>query len=133
MMAIIKRLGLAVSVIVDGEALPEYDDPEPDAKGTGNYDPAVTAICNKYIEAKDSTEYSVRCEVLPEQKWPSTHRDNVITFKVFIDGQRCRSTALFQGRDIKAGYGKFDAKGAQYSGSTGDMLRKFKFGNITTS
>lgn len=63
-MAIIEELGLAVSVIVDGEALPEYDNPEPDAGGDNNDGPAVTAICDKYIESQDDTEYAIYRRVI---------------------------------------------------------------------
>jgi hypothetical protein len=132
-MAILESLGLAVSVVMDGTAAQEYDDPEPSLEYKGKkIDPTVTAVCNKYIVASDKTEYLIHLEVMPQNTWVGLNEKNVLTFRIYIDGKH-RCSTPFRRQDLKDGYGESHEKGVRTYDSTGWSMRKFRFDTITAS
>jgi hypothetical protein len=132
-MAVIENLGLAVSVVIDGTAAQEYDDPQAVLEHEGEkIDPTVTAVCNKYIMAEDETEYLVRLEVLPQNTWVGLNKKNTVVFQVHIDG-KWRRGASFRSKILKNGYREKDLDGTKTYDSNGWSMRKFSFGTITAS
>lgn len=132
-MTVLEALGVAVSVVMDGETAQEYDDPDPLLQHKGKkIDPAVTAVCNKYIMAKDDTEYLVRLEVLPQNTWLGKDKTNILEFAVYIDGEwRCGTP--FRDMNLRSGYGKVDKDKTTTRNSDGWSKRRFSFGTITAS
>ncbi|KAH8907232.1 hypothetical protein BR93DRAFT_978710 [Coniochaeta sp. PMI_546] len=124
-MAVIKALGLSVSIVINGKAVPEYDDPDP-----GLYDkPPGTKVVNKYIESEDDIEYSIRCEALPQHRWLPNRKGNILEFGVTIDGQYQHTKCLSFDHWDDGVY--TDIVGVPtYTGRKRGTLSKFRFGSI---
>jgi len=91
-MAIIESLGLAVSVVIDGTPVAEYDDPEVGQRQELEFGSAKAVT--KYIESRDDTEYAIRVEALPTHRWLPSNRDHLLTMYIYIDGKYQRSKAI---------------------------------------
>ncbi len=93
-MAIIEDLGVAVSVLVEGQALDEYHDPGPTVEHDQGGNNENTAMCIKYIEAPDDTSFSLRYEVTNEYQWGYGEGNDRVSFECYIDGEHCRNLGI---------------------------------------
>jgi hypothetical protein len=121
-MAILKSLGLSVTVNINGVAAVEYDnpDPNPDKKY-----PDVPCV-SKYIESKDNTEYSISCQALPQHTWLSKGKKNILRFIVRADGEHEQGT-IYSSSD-QTRQAPVEIQGVVNR----DFIRKFKFSAIQT-
>ncbi|OIW27359.1 hypothetical protein CONLIGDRAFT_633716 [Coniochaeta ligniaria NRRL 30616] len=124
-MAVIKALGLSVSIVINGEAVPEYDDPDP----AMDHEHPGTKVVSKYIESEDDIEYSIKCEVLPQHRWLPNREGNILEFAVTIDGKYLHTKCL--GVDNWDNGAQTDIVGVPtYTGRKHGTLSKFRFGSI---
>lgn len=126
-MAILESLGLAVSVVINGTPVAEYDDLEPDQAVRKEFPGAQ--IVTKYIESQDDTEYEIRCEALPTHQWLPTSRDNVLTCMVEIDGKHQAGHALTAAKWNRGIVRHIDGVIRKLTASQG-TLSKFKFSAV---
>jgi hypothetical protein len=126
-MAIIKSLGLSVSIVINGQAVPEYNDPVPDPDL--EHEHPGTKVVSKYIESEDDLEYSISCEALPTHRWLPNREGNTLEFAVTIDGKYQQTQCFcFDSWDNGA---STDILGVvTYTGLTRGTLSKFRFGSI---
>ena len=125
-MAVIESLGLEVSLVMRGQPLPEYDDPDADdlpRETTGG-----TIISNRYVEAQDGEEFLILLRskaLLPPTEEGSTSLDYVL----LIDGSQEAGT-----------YGDYDFRNPGglrvlgkmfYPPGSAATLRKFRFSAIS--
>lgn len=124
-MAVIKSLGLSASIVINGEAVPKYDDPDPEL----NHEHSRTKTVSKYIEFEDDLIYSIRCEALPSHRWLPNRKGNLLEFGITIDGDFQYTYCL--GFDRWDNGVSMDILGvpAHTSHECG-TLRKFQFGSI---
>ena len=129
-MAVIKSLGLGVSIVINGEKVPEYNDPAPDPDLARKH--PGTKVVSKYIESEDDLVYSLRCEALPTHRWLPNRQGNVLGFRVYIDGKyQCNRALSFDAWDNKDGASR-DMVGVRTSTGpeNAGTLSKFRFGSV---
>jgi hypothetical protein len=83
-MAVIKSLGLVVSIVINGQDVAEYADPDPDPDLARKYPGAE--VINKYIESEGHIKYAVSVKVLPNHRWLLNDENNALKFTTSIDG-----------------------------------------------
>ncbi|KAB5582771.1 hypothetical protein GE09DRAFT_1278133 [Coniochaeta sp. 2T2.1] len=126
-MAIIKALGLAVSIVINGETVPEYDDPD-----TGlELEHPCTKIVNKYIESEDEIEYSIRCQALPGHRYLPNKEGNALEFCIIIDGNPLW-TQFLEHDDWGSRGTSYTVDGAP-TGPDWSMHNRFRFSAIRTN
>lgn len=129
-MAIIEDLGLVVTIQVNGTPLDEYDDPNPSEDDT--VDRTLTAVSQKYVEARDDAEYRIHCKALPGNRWLSEAAPeyHLLLFEVEIDGKLQAERGLSWNRQVMHGglyvEGKIEYRDTQVS------VRRFRFRTIQT-
>jgi hypothetical protein len=82
-MAIIDKLGIEVTVVVDDAVLIEYEDPEPEKT-----DDRQTMYSHKYVASEDNKEFSISINSTENLKWAGENVDFGLGFEVFIDGRK---------------------------------------------
>jgi hypothetical protein len=126
-MAVIESLGLAVSVVINGTPVAEYDDPDPDPDVEREFPGAK--VISKYIESTDDTEYAIRCDALPTHRWVPSGPDNVLTCNVDIDGNYQTGICLRAARWDRGVSKTVEGVVRAVTGSRG-ALNKFKFSAV---
>lgn len=130
-MAVIRNLGLSVTVRVDGMPLDEYDDPKPCEDTTINN--GAPPVCSKYVQVIDGAEYEIHIKTSSKNRWISklAPENHLLNANVYIDGnfqQRKHLAWKTQDKD-----GGFSCAGiSRYDDSHQKSCRKFKFSAIKT-
>ncbi|KAB5585802.1 hypothetical protein GE09DRAFT_1210390 [Coniochaeta sp. 2T2.1] len=108
-MAIIKDLGLAVSIVINDETVPEYDDPDPGLE----LEHPRTKVVNNYIESEDEIE-----------------ENNALLFDIILDGKLLFAQVLSR-RDWGSLGASVTVDGVD-TGPDWSMLKRFKFSAVQT-
>lgn len=115
--------GIKVAVVVGGNEVTEYDDPN-----AADQDQPAYPTSTKYIECADGAEFSIKLYVNHNYAWG--YRDHALKVRPLIDGKRMDGTIV---REDHAecthirGYSFLSATTNQW------QLQKWKFSNISTS
>lgn len=128
-MAVIKTLGLDVSVVINGKSVPEHDDLKPDLDLNRKH--PGTKVVHKYIESEDDLEYSVRCKVLPDHRWLPNRKGNMLEFAVVIDGELQHTKCIsFDAWDKKKGASTNVRGVPTYTDRHHGTLSRFTFSSV---
>jgi len=127
-MAVIKDIGVGISIRVDKKALPEHDDPEFHVSRNAD---GIWA-CKKYIEAISNAEFDIqiRIELVPDSHWIWEHQSPALACLVVVDGIKVEGRSIRKTDiDKPSGQGIFHISGQTQPGATWDSctMRKFKF------
>ncbi|KEY70041.1 hypothetical protein S7711_11561 [Stachybotrys chartarum IBT 7711] len=108
---------------MDGAALLEYDDPEPNKRTDGR-----TSFCDKYIRSQCGNEFSISLKVTDPFNWKDQGERTMLCFEAFVDGQLVSRVLA------EDGYFKHDIHGRyEYDRHHKcNMLYKFRFGPVIT-
>ena len=119
-MAILKEI--EASVIIDGNALTEYDDED-----TLDESSEHTSEVSKYIEAVSGAEFSIGLTVPKSYNF----RGDALSFKTSLDGVYVESTFCREAKlkNLREDWHKTVA-GSEVKNGTQWYLRPFKFGDI---
>lgn len=124
-MAIIESLDLEVCLMVRGQPLPEYDDTDTEAVGTGTA--GDTIVSNKYVEVQDGEDFYIllRSSAL---SLPADSGWATLNAKLFIDGSQGFSAL----REYDTTPGRLRLTGKMdYPPGSAPTLKKFRFSAIT--
>lgn len=127
-MAIIEQLGMFANVTVEGTPLPEYEDPEPECEEMA--EDGFTSVRNKYVEAKDDSEFSVSFGVSnwQIQSYKSHDPNFAVLFSCYVDGECVYKPYL----DRDTPTAKLEGVKELDPVTNSTKLRRFKFASITT-
>lgn len=130
-MAIIKNLGLCVTIQVNGTPLHEFDDPDP-CEGISAYSKAPH-VCCKYVEVRDGAEYGTHVTTLPKNRWlsESAPNDRRLNIAVFIDGILQRHRCFGWKEQTQKG-GDIIEGAVEHQSNHHRSIRKFKFSSLNT-
>lgn len=130
-MAVIKNLGLSVTIEVNGTPLHEYDDSSPG--NISDIEEKCRHVCHKYVEAKDGDVYGIHVKALPRNRWlTELAPDNgVLDIDIYIDGKHQAGTVCSWRHQLTRG-GVLISDTRQYHSSHRVSFRKFSFTNLNT-
>jgi hypothetical protein len=130
-MASLEGLQIRVSLVVNGSVLTEYDDTEDNYNR--RYITDATLVQAKYVECQDDQEFSIRCEVIADDRWASQEPSFGIKFKVYIDG-KCASMCFARPVESARSHWRHDMRGVRTRSVNDEgmeVMSRFKFTAVT--
>jgi hypothetical protein len=115
-----------VEILVNGVALEEYDDDDPERR---HIPPIPTLV--KYVEATSGAEFSIRYVLLPECKVDEDLGTEDLAWKTFLEGTKSQ-TSVTKCLKLSQHGRQWERKGVEVGRDKEWYFKKYKFADLVT-